>query len=308
MSIVKNIVRSVSAKDKLNILVAPLDGMFEDMLSETGHDIYALPMLSKYGFVGTKCKVLENPNHLPINLTFDAIICNDRVVQFDTCRNISNVLHIPLVVVEHYNPVNMLRLDDLNVISANQKVKNYVYVDESIHNYWHDNGKLIHYGVTKQQPVEKQDVILACGHFNQLEHMSVANMLAEIGPNVVINLNTERVSAEQLHAMCATASVFVCFNAHNNINIPMIYGMANGCAIVSSRLPILEKLLDKQNSLLCNGLQEFVGALKFLKTSNDLIHNLGNAARSVAEQRFCMNTFISSWNMVLNETVNNGYV
>jgi len=312
MNPLRNILRSVTIEldTKLNLLVAPFNGFFEQMLQDAGHNITLLPNI-KYPCDTSLLEnmgILQDPNYVGVADTFDAVICNDRVLQYELCLNIANAYHVPLIVVEHYNPINMLHPDDLATLKQMQEYSGYVATNQNILDAWGLAGEPIKYGITDKPLLEKSELILAIGNFQPLEVNHIRHLA---GPNKVfiVNLNTpNKLDRHTLSDLYSKADIFVSMTPHNYCSIPMLEAMSYGCAVVSNNLPVLEGTLDASNSMVCDNITQFQHAINALRSNQKMREMLGSNARKTIHAQYSFETFVNKWNDVLRTTINKGYI
>ncbi len=312
MNPLRNILRSVTmeADTQLNLLVAPFNGFFEQMLQDAGHKVTLLPNI-KYpcdtSLIGDM-KILNDPNYVGVAETFDAVICNDRVVQYEMCMNIASAYHIPLIVVEHYNPTGMLHPDDLATLKEMQKYNAYVATSQNILNDWEIEGEPIPYGISDKLPIDKSELILAIGNFqplelNHLRHLGGTNKM------FIVNLNTpNQLDRKTLSDLYSKADIFVSLTPHNFCSIPMLEAMSHGCAVISNNLSVLNGTLDASNAMLCDDSQQFKHAINALRSNVKMREMLGRNARTTIHNRYNLELFASRWDSLLRTTINKGYI
>lgn len=274
MNPLRNILRSVTIEPdtRLNLLVAPFNVFFEQMLSDAGHNITLLPNI-KYPCDTSLLEgmtILADPNRVSIEESFDAVICNDRVTQYELCMNIASVYHIPLIIVEHYNPTAMLHADDVETLREMQEHSAYVATNQNILDAWNIEGEPIKYGITDKLPLEKSELILAIGNFQPLE----LNHLRQLGgPHkmFIVNLNTpNKLDRHTLSNLYSQADVFISLTPHNLCAIPMLEAMSYGCAVISNNLSILNGTLDASNAMLCDNAMQFQHAINALRSNSKI--------------------------------------
>lgn len=312
---VKNILRQFTKNpdEKLNILVQSFDGIFEEMLSKTGHNIYVLPNSQQYPCSTTltpNVKYVENIAHIPIDMVIDLVICNSRLTQYDQCKRLAVGLHIPLLAVDHHSPVGLLQQDDILNIRALHKVNSYVSIHSEITNEWWggDVGSVIPYGIELDtSSTEKGDLAVTIGMFNPMEYASLVRIMESFGRFQIVNLATDKVTPEQINLLLSSASVYINFTMHNYIPIYLLSAMAHKCLVISSNVQILQKVFSSNSILFFSKVEEL--PMLFSLSKNPALRNrIIDEAFTIVKNGFSMSSFIDRWNTVLSDTVNNGYI
>lgn len=126
----------------LNILSLSYDGNFEGFLTETGHNIYELdaqkakepythsPKVNLIKYITDK-----NQSHLiiPNYIDLDLIICNSEG-QLQNAKQISHVLHTPIIYVDHIGKFHKKLHEIVNIIVSvvDKNHPNYIdyYIDD----------------------------------------------------------------------------------------------------------------------------------------------------------------------------------
>lgn len=311
MNPIRNIIRGALPHDtKLNLLVAPFNGFFEQSLVKTGHNIYGLANMMKYMCPHTlvpNVKVLPNVQQVPISWTFDALICNDRVDQWQSCQQVAQLFHIPMIVVEHYHPQHMLALEDIDSIKKMQAFATYVPTNPLIAEAWNENRRVVRYGIEPIESKPKQEVVLVVGNFQPPELPSIRALGQTCGQLAVVNLNSDPITREQLNELYAVCDIFINLDIHNKVSIPMLEAMSAGCAVISHDLPGVRDVISGENGIICNQADDLRQHVLNLRT-HKLTAKLGAAAQETIREKFAMDRFITDWDAVLNDTIKRGYI
>ena len=309
MNPLKNILNSVlrTPGQKLNLLVAPFNGFTELMLEKTGHKIFYLPN-AKYKFnPKTSVIVVNDIVSMPGDIVIDAVICNDRVVQYDVCLNIARALHVPLVVVEHYHPDNMLHRDDLKYLRLNQVRSEYIPTQISINKAWDEVGDVIPYGI-EARDINRGDGVLSVGNFSPMDTINITQTFAP-HRTLVYNLEQQTIPINDEVYTCCDIYANLC--QHNMIPIPMLEAMSYGIPAVSIKNTVLASLFEhEKNIFFCEDIGQIANTIKLLKSQGgrSALERVGNNGRELVRTQFNLETYINLCNIQLNKVTQKGYL
>lgn len=114
MNIIQNTIHKSTKKDRLNIIIVPFTGDFENELSELGHNLYIIGNEKDiYSYYNNNNKIKPNnitlfpviDNQLKISAitSYDLIISTGRI-HYELAKRLQNVYQIPIILVEHDMP------------------------------------------------------------------------------------------------------------------------------------------------------------------------------------------------------------
>lgn len=314
MNPIRNILRSAlrTEDDRLNILVITFDGQFEQMLGKTGHNFYCVPELSKIRWspqlvtLPDNVKMLKSVNNLGLRIDYDLVLCNSRIEQYGLASQISNVLHIPMIIVEHFHPQNVWRLEDIEIIKTSQRQNLHVSATDSIGHFWNIGGRIINYGVElpDAQPIDQGSVLL-CGDFPIQDQKILFEMLKGV-PKAKIIGNNPGVSLPivdtELDKYYAGADIYVNVSTATNLPISLLKAMAAGCAIISNDVFVLQDALEPgKNALIAKTIPEFKAHISRLQNNKTVARQMGQRSREIIQEKFGLSRFISEWGSALDD-------
>lgn len=314
MNPMRNILRSTlrTENDRLNILVITFDGQFEQMLAKTGHNLYCVPELTKIKWspdlitLPSNVKMLKSVNNLGLRVDYDLVLCNSRIEQYALASQISNVLHIPMIIVEHFHPQNVWRLEDIEIIKTSQRQNLHVSATNSIGSFWNIGGRVINYGVDIPAITEiDQGSVLLVGDFPQQDNKLLYEMLKGvpkakiIGNNPGISLPLVDTELQKYYQM---VDIYVNVSTATNLPISLLKAMAAGCAIVSNDVFVLQDALeDGKNALIARSIPEFKAHISKLQNNKNLARQMGMRSREIIVEKFGLSRFVSEWGSALDD-------
>jgi hypothetical protein len=254
MGIVSNIIRNAikSDNDKLNIIVAPYDGIFELSLCEhTIHDYYLLSSAQKLAQPEVRHDRLlhlnNNFTNWPISFDFDLIICNDIINQINICSQISKILHIPLLIIHHSLKPPFVKLEDIQILKTTYENNTIIVMDDIINKSWYSNYQVLPYFAKLSSDTQKENKLLIAGTFNpnQLFFIQEIKQKSKI-PVTIVGYNnnlSKPVSFLECLELLKTHKIYL--NLYNDLelNSLMLYAMSAGCTIISTPSPFNEKFI-----------------------------------------------------------------
>ncbi len=319
MNPLSNIIRSaVDADRKLNILVAPFNGYFEDSLRLTGHNIFVLPGLEKYRWDTNFIKPFQgfDLNAIPIDMDFDLIICNERLTQYQLCAQVSDNFHIPLLIVDHMNLEGMVSPIDIDQIARTQRCDGSVNVANSIktsvlNKYF--GGSYIPYCTPLYESKPKENAVLIVGNFEPTELQAIGPIIQHVDDFYVVNNNTQFgpnpcSNPQELDELYAKCNIYINLTMHNYISPHMIKAMANRCAIISNRNITSKDILTENNSIICDTLEDFHRAIIKVQGSKKVYDKLTDSAFEMVEKNHNVDDFKVEWNHVLHDVCSKTYI
>lgn len=215
------------------------DGRFDSELAKTGLKIYACKKYSQeqehninnqpYDFVYNNINFIDESEIADHN--YDFILCNNIITQFNQAHQLSQILHIPVLVVSHekyhethYHLQKRLQELNANIVFTN---KNDKYKDPII------------YGTEKLENVDKDIDIMLDGQFQSKDY-HILKFLKQAIPNLTVVGNNKGLSCSYLPAnyneyrnMFARCKVYINLPTQHHINYQTLWAMSNGAYIVS---------------------------------------------------------------------------
>lgn len=319
---VRNIIHSAVKKpdDDLKIVALVNNGQFEKMIANTGFTFYSSLKATKdawdlYTFSKPHNYYLFDSESLtlPHHLTVDAILCHNKYTHYLNALQLSRVLHVPLILVEHTMPPASMRKEEVWQIARQSKPDLVIYPLQTIKNAWGVDGEVIPYGVELGTEREKDIDILIPGQFNRIDYPLIKEFIYQLRDyNVNIVGMNEGISKpapsfEKYIELYARSKVVLSLNVGLNFPFEALYAAANRCAIVSNRTAVVEEWLNEDNCVLAKSVDTLIQSVKDLTKDSDRIKKLGDNARELAE-RHSMDKVIPLWHNAFKNITSKTYV
>jgi hypothetical protein len=302
-SFVRNTIRNADSNNTIkNILIAPYDGIFEKLLQKyTPHHYYHL--------TGTTYFNIIQPDFNPISINsqdwepffdVDLVICNHMESQFNICQQLSQALHVPLIIIHHGLPSPVVKKQDMIILyhqsKCNTRISTYPIVNKS----WYADFEIIPPGI-ESTPIVNGNKISIIGKFDN----NIISFIQQIRqhypkPIEVYGENpgfSQPVSYEQALKIIDESEIYI--NLYNNLDVSylMLYALSKGKKVISSLSKISQEIIQNNvNGYLTNSLQDIITALQipFSETMKN------NAIDSV--KQYSIENFTQNWNHFLQQT------
>lgn len=334
---IASILRAASRKEDepLNILTCPTHEAYETNLCKTGHNFFAVrsPQVkdwnSKYRPLPDNY-VLLNPHkqdkQLPPEIDFDVILSQNKFGQFQVLQNLSRLLHVPMISLEHTLPPNNWPTGQIDALK-NMRGHLNLFISEYSREKWGwkpEEALVIHHGIDtelfKPHPFDelfgksdRENHLLSvvndwinrdwCCGFNLWQEVSKGINVKVVGDTP--GLSKPAPNTEQLIAFYRNARVFLNTSLISPVPTSLLEAMACGCAIVSTATCMIPEIIENgKNGYISNNPQELRNYCQLLLGNKELCNKMGEAARQTILERFSLDAFTKNWNKILRNASN----
>ena len=328
ISPVSSITRSATRLDgePLNILTFPTHERYETGLCKTGHNFYAYraegikDWNSDYAELPSNYCLLDptlEAKQIPLHLDFDLVLSQNKFGQFQFAKTISDMLHLPLVSLEHTLPMPEWDLStreglkqmrgDINIFISNYSINQWGWDSRN-------NTFVIHHGVDtnlfKPSGLERENHMLSvvndwinrdwcCGFYSW-------QRITQNLPNRVIGdtpgLSEPAPSIEKLVEEYASSRIFLNTSTISPVPTSLLEAMACECAIVSTSTCMIPEIIEHGvNGFISNDEQELREYLVTLLNDENLAIEMGKRARQTVLEDFSEKKFVQTWENIFNK-------
>lgn len=319
MNPLRNIIRAATKKenDTPHILMCGFDGYFETMFNDAGFNTYVMPTLSRYAWnvdlprKGKNTFILPQTNDVPVDLEIDAVLCSDRLYQYDLTNQLATILHAPHICVEHFLSAGRIDEQGRVAVQKAQRFDAHISVSEEIASEWNKT-TIIPYATDRITRENKESLVLLVGDFQQVDTQLVHQLLQHI-PNLVVvgenpGLSRRLPNEVELEKLYDRASIYINIGTEGRVPPYLLKAMGANCAIISNMSPAFNGILTRENSILCSSFGQFIEGVNRLTASSAMRDTLGNAAQSTIIDNHSMSDFKASWKNILNSVGKRTYV
>ena len=329
ISPVSSITRSATKVDgePLNILTFPTHERYETGLAKTGHNFYAYRAEgiknwnTNYGEIPKNYHLLNpdlNEKQIPLFLDFDLVMSQNKFGQFQFAKTISEVLHLPLLSLEHTLPMPEW---DLQIRQDLKQMRGdiNVFISEYSIGQWDWEQKndtfVVHHGVNtdlfKPKDFPRENRILSvvndwinrdwCCGFYSWQRITDNLPVRAVGDTP--GLSEPAPTIEKLVEEYYTSRIFLNTSTISPVPTSLLEAMSCGCAVVSTATCMIPEIIENGvNGFISNDEKELRENLVMLLNDPDLASEIGNRARETVLNDFSESKFIETWQNLLSKT------
>jgi len=315
----------------LCILTFPSDEHYDTSLCETGHLFYGIKIPEAKGWntlypIPKNYRMMVTANNqvtLPLYQDFDVIIAHDRVLQYQVANQLAQEYNLPLVLVEHANPLD--EWTESRVLPLrNREGKVNVFVSEGQRATWGfepDYDCTVNYiGIDHKRfapsEVKREDYVLWMGnhimHKDEVYGFPIMRYITGFPMPMVRlkilgdNTNISRPPKDIAELVEAYSKAGVYLNTKPNDPLPtsMLEAMACGCPVVSIAVGDIPKVIKHgETGFYSKDLDALKGYIGQLLTDKELAAKIGTNARELIKRKFGVARFIKAWQDILNKAL-----
>lgn len=312
--------------EPLNILTFPTHERYESNMCRTGHNFFSFrapgvkdwnttyaPVPSNYTLLNPK----EGDAQIPPGLVIDVVLSQNKFGQFDIAKRIANRLNIPLVSLEHTLPHPGWG-NGPKVKLKQQRGDINIFISEHSMQEWgwgQGEGRVIHHGIDTElfspdNSIHRKPQCLSvvndwinrdwcCGfHFWKKATEGLPCFVVGDTPH----LSKPAASLEELVWRYQQSAIFVNTATVSPIPTVLLEAMACGCAIVSTRNPMIEDVIQHSvNGYMADTPEDMKYVLGNLLGNEDECRRLGEAARETILTKFPLPLFVDAWDATFED-------
>lgn len=309
--------------EKYRILTFPTHERYETQLCKTGHDFFAFHMNGSKRWNEEQCLVPSNYYLMPNNelnsyLNYDFILSQSKFGQFQIASQISQILNIPIISLEHTLPLYGVQAEE-QIINMQKMVGNVnVFISEFSQNSWNISvdSHVIHHGIDTETfdnlnlNKEENYVLTVANDFVNRDYClnfsgwkRVINGIKTKLVGDTEGLSKPASSTQELVEEYNKCSVY--FNSSTLSPIPtsLLEAMSCGCAVVSTATCMIPSIITNGvNGFISNDENELRTYIFDLLSNEELRKKIGQQARETIKTKFSENNFVNNWNKLFDET------
>jgi glycosyltransferase involved in cell wall biosynthesis len=312
------------SKEKYDILTFSTHEAYQEAMARTGHNFFLLEMPGskkwneEFRKLPKNCVIVTDFEKIPSSIDF--IISQERYSQIQNSKNLANALRLPLIHIDHVEPINNPALletinikADLNVCITEHNKESWKNKDAIVINHgidtnvfsgWKPNGsKEVVYTVNYLR-----DRDFFCGHF---EWEYVKNKATSIDPKIKFTLIGDNPGISRpisdpnkIAEKIKNSACYINTSKFSPVPMSLLEAMSCGTPIVSTRYQEVAKILNEENSVSSNDLDVLAEAVVKICNNEEGFESIGSNARRFIESNYSMETFIHNWNSIFNKAYN----
>lgn len=257
---------------------------------------------------------------LPQDVSFDCILSQNKFAHYNISAQLSRIMHVPLISLEHCLPVHTLHPQQLQQL-YNMKGHLNLFISEFSRKAWgwkEDEAEVVHHGIDTDlfSPaigVERKSHLLSVvNDWINRDYFCGFNLWTQISnelPVMVVGdtpgLSKPAASTEELVKQYQSSRVFLNTSLVSPVPTSLMEAMSCGCACVSTATCMIPEIITNGvNGYISNDPQELRHYCQRLLKDEALARHLGENARKTIVERFNMDQFVKRWDSILASASN----
>lgn len=325
LKILANKINRPKQKQKYDILTFSTHEAYQEALARTGHNFYLIELEGfkkwneSFRKLPSNCSIIKSFDKIPSSIDF--ILSQERYTQIQNAKNFANALRLPIVHLDHVEPISNPALMEMKAITADVNV----CITEHNKNTWgNEKAHVIRHGIDTEvfsgwAPNKSKRVVYIvnylkdrdffCGYSEWLE---VKNLVAKMDPEIEFILIGDNPGVSKTISnpvdLCSALNSCACYiNTSKFSPVPMslLEAMSCGMPIVSTRYQEVAKILDETNSMSSNDTRFLADSIVNICNNNETYSSLGQEARKFIINNHSMESFVRNWNDIFDRAYNN---
>lgn len=290
----------------LNILYYPLDGWYENLCLDRENRYYFTVESAVY-----KWPINQAPENftvlpygikqIPNRLDLDLIIVNHRIEHLEKIKKVSDLFHLPIILVEHNLPKKDASTNIRKYINSRLPLNiHHIVTNDLIKDEWNlEEVQTIPYGLemnptwTELKDLENRtNDLIVIGDYSQEDYSLLGEMInshhttTALGNNAHYTksyISTNFLSSQlQSHKVCLMAS------GDNRPPILQLLAMSQGAVLITNRNRWTEKIIKhEENGLLFNDTKDMKKCVRFALENNTARENIQcNAYKTIRSDHY----------------------
>ena len=331
-SAVGSLLRRVTRKkeDKISVLTFDTHESYQVEQAKCNCEFYSIQAEgiktwdNRYRIMPSNYTQIGHPNNIPIDLDFDVILSQNRGAHWGIANQLSKILHIPLINLEHVLPAPNFTPDiirswkqmggDINVFITHYNAKVWRYEENEC--------VVIYHGIdcnlfSPDLNIQKTKHILSvvnlfrqrdwCCGFNFWEQATCGLPRYHVGHDPGFSEAAD--SVEGLVNKYREAQIFINTSLVSPVPTSLLEAAACGTCIVSTKTcSIPEFFTHKENAYLSDSPEEMKKHLEMLLNNEDECNRIGINARKTVQEKFSSEAFVNKWNNLFRKAVNRSVI
>ncbi len=308
---VDNVTHSVMRRsgEGLNCIYFPYNGYFEWMLNLTTMKLHCPKGLLVHEWPCNDWS--KNTNWLPGGIEFipnridiDAIIVNWRKDQSLKAEQMADILHLPLVIVEHELPAADANTNLRKYVNSRMPKKAvFVSVSKVINDEWKYNKDMevvqIPYGFNIPEPITKEHDVLVVGDYHA-EDAELLNEMLNAHPNTkCLGYNGHGTPYKTLDEITTEmAKSRICITASEATYPPFLAmaAAAAGCAVVTNQTKWTESIFEHDDTVMFfDSIKDIKKHVRRLITEKNKLENMAMKSKQIIIDDYGIEKFIQNW-------------
>jgi len=311
-------------KNKYKIACFSTHEAYQEALAKTGHEFYLIEVEGvkkwneSFRKIPTNCTVIDRIEKIPYDTDF--LLSQDRYYQLQTMINISNDIRLPIVHLDHVEPIRDKNFGRLQSMSADINV----FITEHNKNSWgSNNGIVLPHGIDMNvfdgwKPNKSKSVVYTVNYLKDRDFFCgwkewtyIKNKVASIDPTINFKLigdnpgiSTTISNPLELSKELVKNACYINTSKFSPVPMSLLEAMSCGMPVVSTRYQQVANLLNEGNSISSNNLDDLADAVVNVCNNNSMYSSISLGARQTIKEQFCLESFLKNWNSIFDQAYN----
>lgn len=319
----------------LNIITFCTHERYEQNLSKTGHNFYALKVGKTWN---SDCGIQPDNYHqmsqLPEHIDYDLVLCQDGG-RYDQAKQIANLYNVPLIMLTHVLPDVRYSEDRQRLhMQHNIKADKHIFISEYNRQKWgmddREDTSVIHHGIDFNfwsdgvEQVKREERVLSVANkfperdwclgweiwkdiigFTPTEGSFTADYPVElVGDNPPYSKPAS--SLQSLRKKYQESRIFLNTSLHSPVPMSLMEAMACGCIVVSTETCMIPEIIENSiDGITSNNPDEIRLHIEAILDDPEQYDYMAKNAMSEIETNYNLEKFVEKWNDAFYEVIKN---
>jgi len=311
-------------KDKYKILTFSTHEAYQEAMAKTGHHFYLLQTEGckqwneDFRKLPSNCTIINNIEHIPYDIDF--LLSQERYSQLQKMSGLSNHIRLPLIHLDHVEPVKNQSFPALKALKADFNV----FITEHNKESWENtDGVVISHGINSDTfsgwiPNTSKTVVYIVNYLKERDFFCgwkeweyIKNKVNVIDPTIKFKLIGDNPGIsktisdpKELALELKKCACYINTSKFSPVPMSLLEAMSCGMPIVSTKHQQVAKLLNESNSISSNDLDQLADGIVNVCNNNKLYKSIGVNARNEILNKFSMESFMNNWNDIFDKAYN----
>lgn len=309
--------------EPLNIITFPTHERYESNLAKTGHNFYSFNAEGIKEWNETYAKLPENyrllRNTLPLHVDFDIVLSQNKFGQFQHAKQIADVLHLPLVSLEHTLPAPNWTQQKREALKNMKGDYNVFISDYSVTEWQFDlaiSTRVIKHCVDtdifQNYDKERDSKLLSvvndwinrdwCCGFTQWKQIVNKGDLPVMVVGDTEGLSKPAKDIDELVQAYNSSTIFLNTSVISPVPTALLEAMSCGCCPITTATCMIPEVIEHGvNGYMSNNMETLRGYCIELLGNPKKAKKMGEAARETILKLFNKERFLREWNELFRE-------
>ena len=324
VKILANKINRPAKKEKYDILTFSTHEAYQEAMAKTGHNFYLLELEGlkvwneDFRKLPSNCVRVKSFDKIPSSIDF--ILSQERYSQIQNAKNFANGLRLPIVHLDHVEPISNPALATAKEIKADINV---CITEHNKASWGNSKAFVIKHGINTDVfkgwiPNKSKRVVYTVNYLKDRdffcgysEWLQVKEAVARIDPEIEFILVgdnpgvSETISdPRKLASVLRSCACYINTSKFSPVPMSLLEAMSCGMPVVSTRYQEVTKILNETNSFSSNDIDFLASSVVNICNNNEVYSHIGAEARNYILENHSMEGFVKSWNEIFDKAYN----